>query len=52
MKNVAIIGAGTMGHGLAQVFAQGGYQVTLNDISQEILQQAKELIASNLDTLS
>lgn len=52
MKNVAIIGAGTMGHSLAQVFAQGGYEVTLNDLSDEILERAKGLIGSNLDTLS
>ena len=51
MNNVAIIGAGTMGHSLAQVFAQGGYQVTLNDVSEEILEQAHRLIASNLETL-
>jgi 3-hydroxybutyryl-CoA dehydrogenase len=51
MNNVAIIGAGTMGHALAQVFAQGGYQVSLNDVSEEILQQARRLIASNLETL-
>jgi 3-hydroxybutyryl-CoA dehydrogenase len=52
MNNVAIIGAGTMGHSLAQVFAQGGYKVALNDISEEILERAKGLIAANLDTLS
>jgi 3-hydroxybutyryl-CoA dehydrogenase len=51
MNNVAIIGAGTMGHSLAQVFAQGGYQVSLNDVSEEILQQARRLIATNLETL-
>jgi len=51
MDKVAIIGAGTMGHSLAQVFAQGGYQVTLNDVSEEILQQARRLIAANLETL-
>ena len=52
MNNVAIIGAGTMGHSLAQVFAQGGYQVFLNDISQDILIRAKRLIKSNLKTLA
>ena len=52
MKNVAIIGAGTMGHSLAQVFAQGGYQVSLNDTSDEVLSKALTLISSNLDTLS
>ena len=52
MKNVAIIGAGTMGHSLAQVFAQGGYQVFLNDLSEEALSKALTLMSSNLDTLS
>ena len=52
MKNVSIIGAGTMGHSLAQAFAQGGYQVVLNDVSEEVLSKAVTLIASNLDTLS
>jgi 3-hydroxybutyryl-CoA dehydrogenase len=52
MKNVAIIGAGTMGHSLAQAFAQGGYQVFLNDTSEEVLSKAQTLISSNLDTLS
>jgi 3-hydroxybutyryl-CoA dehydrogenase len=51
MNNIAIIGAGTMGHALAQVFAQGGYQVSLHDLSDEILQQARRLIEANLDTL-
>jgi len=52
MNNVTIIGGGTMGHSLAQVFAQGGYQVFLNDISQDILIRAKRLIKSNLKTLA
>ena len=52
MKNITVIGAGTMGHALAQVFAQGGYQVFLNDVSDEILAQAKGLIAANLETFS
>ena len=52
MNNIAIIGAGTMGHSLAQAFAQGGYQVSLNDTSDEVLSKAQTLISSNLDTLS
>jgi len=52
IQNVAIIGAGTMGHSLAQVFAQGGCNVWLNDVKDEILARAKKLIASNLSTLS
>ncbi len=50
IRNVTIVGAGTMGHSLAQVFAQAGYQVWLNDIKEEILTKAKSLISSNLQT--
>ncbi|MFH1758316.1 MAG: 3-hydroxyacyl-CoA dehydrogenase family protein [Pseudomonadota bacterium] len=50
IRNVTIVGAGTMGHSLAQVFAQAGYEVWLNDIKEEILTKAKSLIASNLQT--
>jgi 3-hydroxybutyryl-CoA dehydrogenase len=52
VRNVAVIGAGTMGHSLAQVFAQGGYEVHLVDVGDEILRQARTLIISNLKTLS
>ncbi|MEW5912765.1 MAG: 3-hydroxyacyl-CoA dehydrogenase family protein [Thermodesulfobacteriota bacterium] len=52
MKKVAVIGAGTMGHGLAMVFALGGYQVALNDLSPEILGKSRSLIKANLDTLA
>ena len=51
IKNIAVIGAGTMGHGIATVFASGNYQVTLFDLSQEILDKARELINSKLQTL-
>ena len=51
IRNVTIIGAGTMGHSLAQVFAQGGYPVWLQDVKEEILSKAKKLIAANLETL-
>jgi len=51
IRNVTIVGAGTMGHSLAQVFAQAGYKVWLHDIQEEILARAKNLIASNLQTL-
>ncbi|MDH4267923.1 MAG: 3-hydroxyacyl-CoA dehydrogenase family protein, partial [Deltaproteobacteria bacterium] len=50
ISNVTIVGAGTMGHSLAQVFAQAGYNVRLNDIKEEILTRAKSLISSNLQT--
>jgi 3-hydroxybutyryl-CoA dehydrogenase len=52
IKNVAVIGAGTMGHSLAQAFAQGGCNVWLNDVREEILNKAKSLISSNLKTLA
>ena len=51
IQNVTIVGAGTMGHSLAQVFAQAGCQVWLNDVKEDILAKAKSLIASNLKTL-
>lgn len=50
IKNVAVVGSGLMGHGIAQVFAQGGCSVTVRDLNEEILQKAKEKIASNLRT--
>ena len=51
IKTVTIVGAGTMGHSLAQAFAQGGYQVWLHDLKEEILQKARRLISANLQTL-
>lgn len=50
IKKVTIIGSGTMGHGIGQTFALGGYEVILNDISEELLQKAKDQIESNLNT--
>ena len=49
MKNIAVIGAGTMGNGIAHVFAQSGYQVTLIDLSKEALEKALRTITKNLD---
>ena len=49
IKNVSVIGAGTMGNGIAHVFAQHGYQVTLIDISEAQLQKAIATIGKNLD---
>ncbi len=51
IRTVAVVGAGVMGHSLAQVFAQGGCQVWLTDVKDEILSKARNLISSNLDTL-
>ena len=50
IKQVAIIGAGIMGHGFAQIFAQKGYPVFLYDIDGRILERALTRIAANLDT--
>jgi 3-hydroxybutyryl-CoA dehydrogenase len=49
MKNVAVIGAGTMGNGIAHVFAQFGYKVNLIDVSQTSLDKAIATIGKNLD---
>lgn len=49
MKNIAVIGAGTMGNGIAHVFAQSGYSVTLIDLSKEALDRALGTITKNLD---
>ena len=40
MKNITVIGAGTMGNGIAHVFAQSGFQVVLTDISASALEKA------------
>jgi 3-hydroxybutyryl-CoA dehydrogenase len=49
IKNVAVIGGGTMGNGIAHVFASKGYSVTLIDQEEDILQRAVKTISSNLD---
>jgi 3-hydroxybutyryl-CoA dehydrogenase len=49
MKNVAVIGAGTMGNGIAHVFAQFGYHVNLIDVSATALEKAIGTIGKNLD---
>jgi 3-hydroxybutyryl-CoA dehydrogenase len=49
MKNIAVIGAGTMGNGIAHVFAQFGYRVNLIDVSQASLDKAIATISKNLD---
>lgn len=40
MKSISVIGSGTMGNGIAHVFAQHGYQVSLVDIKSEFLEKA------------
>jgi 3-hydroxybutyryl-CoA dehydrogenase len=49
IRNVLIVGSGLMGHGIGQVFAQGGYDVTLNDVDAERLQKALAGIRQNLN---
>jgi 3-hydroxybutyryl-CoA dehydrogenase len=49
MKHVTVVGSGTMGNGIAHVFAQYGYQVTMCDVKQEFLDRALNTIRGNLD---
>ena len=51
MKNIAVIGAGTMGNGITHVFAQSGFQVALIDISQVALDKGLATITKNLDRM-
>lgn len=51
MKNISVIGSGTMGNGIAHTFAQFGYNVALIDISQPALDKAMATIAKNLDRI-
>ena len=50
LKNIGVLGAGLMGHGLAQVFAVAGYKVNLYDENAHVLDSAKEKVRKNLDT--
>ena len=52
IKQVVVVGAGIMGHSIAQVYAQGGYNVDLMDLKQEHLNYALKMIESNLTTLA
>ena len=49
MKHISVIGSGTMGNGIAHVFAQSGYHVNLVDISKEALDRGMATISKNLD---
>ncbi len=49
VKTVAVLGAGTMGNGIAHVFARAGYQVILRDVEKRFLDRALETIGKNLD---
>ncbi|MEM0350348.1 MAG: 3-hydroxyacyl-CoA dehydrogenase NAD-binding domain-containing protein [Archaeoglobaceae archaeon] len=48
MKKIAVLGAGVMGHGIAQVCATAGYEVFVRDIKQEFLDKARDTIEKNL----
>ncbi|WP_420386793.1 3-hydroxybutyryl-CoA dehydrogenase [Roseivirga sp.] len=51
MENISVIGSGTMGNGIAHVFAQSGFKVNLVDISQDALDRALKTIEKNLDRM-
>lgn len=51
MKKIAVIGAGTMGNGIAHTFAQSGFKVQLIDISEASLQKGMDTITKNLDRM-
>ena len=51
MNNITVIGAGTMGNGIAHVFAQCGYKVSLVDVSQDALDKGIKTITKNLDRM-
>ncbi len=51
MKNIAVIGAGTMGNGIAHLFAMKGFQVSLVDVSEAALQKGLQTIGVNLDRM-
>lgn len=51
MKNITVIGAGTMGNGIAHVFAMNGYAVNLVDVSEDVLEKALQTINKNLDRM-
>ncbi len=52
VKNIVVIGAGTMGHGIAQTAAVAGYQVTMTDIDAEILDRAQAAISRSVEKLA
>src|SRR6266852_6828416 len=49
IKTIAVLGAGTMGNGIAHVFARAGYNVILRDVEQRFLDRALDTIGKNLD---
>ncbi|AZA55303.1 3-hydroxybutyryl-CoA dehydrogenase [Chryseobacterium sp. G0201] len=51
IKNIVVIGAGTMGNGIAHTFAQSGFNVSLVDVSQDALDRGLKTITTNLDRI-
>lgn len=51
LKNIAVVGGGTMGNGIAHVFAVSGFQVTLIETRQELADRAMQTIGKNLDRM-
>lgn len=51
MQNITVIGAGTMGNGIAHLFAMNGYQVALLDVSEEALERGIKTISKNLERM-
>jgi len=51
MKNIAVIGAGTMGNGIAHTFAQKGFKVLLIDVSEQAIERGMNTISKNLDRM-
>ncbi|MBK7873348.1 MAG: 3-hydroxybutyryl-CoA dehydrogenase [Saprospiraceae bacterium] len=51
MKNISVIGSGTMGNGIAHVFAMNGFSVALVDVSQDALNKGLQTISNNLDRM-
>ncbi len=49
VRHISVVGAGIMGHGIAQTLATGGYAVTLNDLNDSILASAMKRVRKNLD---
>ena len=51
INKILIVGSGTMGHGIAQVFATGGYQVAMQDTVPQALERANTLMRGSLETM-
>ncbi|WP_458189657.1 3-hydroxyacyl-CoA dehydrogenase/enoyl-CoA hydratase family protein [Haladaptatus sp. NG-WS-4] len=51
VQHVTVVGAGTMGHGIAQVFATSGYDVSLVDVDEDVLDRARRKIEASVDRL-